>query len=66
MVQEIFESVGSWSIPVQSMVAVLSSTALVQETGAGREGEEEKLMTAAQNENVIMKHVVACAIILTL
>ena len=53
MVQEIFESVGSSSIPVQSMVAVLSSTALVQETGAGREGEE-KLMTAAQNENVII------------
>ena len=60
MVQEIFESVGSWSIPVQSMVAVFSSTALVQEIGAGKGREEycQRLMTIAeQNENVIMKHV---------
>ena len=60
MVQEIFASVGSWSIPVQSMVAVFSSTALVQEIGAGKGGEEycQRLTTGAQqNENVIMKNV---------
>ena len=46
---------------MQSMVAVFPSTALVQETDAGEGGKEygQKLMTATQNENVIMKHVVA-------
>ena len=52
MVQEIFESVENWSIPVQSMVAVFSSTALVQDTGTGERGGVQSEITAQQHENV--------------